>query len=149
VPSLSRYQLGLNGAPELRLETAKIPPLRAGIDLALTHWLRNALIFLEGDSMNQGMPPIVIDPTEYAAVTVLLRAAIAAIAGNREISGPGGGQEWINSISAACQTAIQSADISADLPSGDIEVFRRKTMEHINRMLAGLAPQTGAGKPNN
>jgi hypothetical protein len=100
-------------------------------------------------NMSQEAPPIVVDPTEYAAFTVVLRAAIAAIASQNEMLRPGGGQEWINAVSAACQTAILGADISADLPAADIEAFRRKTMEHVNRMLAGLAPQTGAGKPNN
>jgi hypothetical protein len=99
--------------------------------------------------MSQETPTIVIDPTEYAAVTVLLRAAIAAIAGQFEMLDHGAGQEWINTVSAACQTAILDGDFLASAPGLDVETFRRKTMEHVNRMLVGLAPQTGAGKPNN
>ena len=80
---------------------------------------------------------------------MLLRAAIAAMAGQHEILKPGAGQEWINAVSAACQIAIMDADISGGAPGMDVETFRRKTMEHVNRMLVGLAPQTGPGNPNN
>ena len=87
--------------------------------------------------MSQEAPPIVIDPTEYAAVTILLRAVIAATAKQHdEMLRPGAGQAWINMISAACQEAILRADITADPLAVDVETFRRKTMEHINRMLA-------------
>jgi hypothetical protein len=99
--------------------------------------------------MSQEVPPIAIDPTEYAAVTVLLRAVIAATAAQHEQLRPGGGQALINGISAACQTAILGADISADAPGVDVEAFRQKTMEHANRMLVGLSPQTGAAKSHN
>jgi hypothetical protein len=99
--------------------------------------------------MSQEAPEITIDLTEYAAVTVLLRAVIASTAAQHEMLGLGTGQAWINGISAACQTAVLGADISADPPAVDVEAFRRKTMEHINRMLAGLAPETGTAKANN
>ena len=55
----------------------------------------------------------------------------------------------VKRISAACQTAILSADISAGPVALDVETFRRETMEHVNRMLAGLAPKAGTSKPNN
>ena len=99
--------------------------------------------------MTQEGPVITIDLAEYAAVTSLLRALIASTAAQHEMLGLGSGQAWINTISAACQTAILSADISAGPVALDVETFRRETMEHVNRMLAGLAPMTGASKPNN
>jgi hypothetical protein len=99
--------------------------------------------------MRQEQPHIVVDPTEFAAVTLLLRAITAATAHQHESLKTGAGQVWINMISAACQDAILRADISADLPAAGIETFRRKAMEHVNRMLAGLAPQRRESKPNN
>jgi hypothetical protein len=98
--------------------------------------------------MSQDAPTIVVDWTEYAAVTTLLRAVIAGVAAQHEMLRLGGGQEWINGISAACQTAILGADIST-APGVDVEAFRRKTMERINRMLVGLSPQTGTTKSHN
>ncbi len=100
--------------------------------------------------MTQDAPVITIDLAEYAALTVLLRAVIASIAAEHEILRPEhGGQAWINGISAACQTAILRADVSAEPPVVNVETFRQKTMEHVNRMLEGLAPKTAASKPNN
>jgi hypothetical protein len=107
------------------------------------------MLFLMSCSGAKAMSEFVIDPTEYVAVTVLVRAAIAAIASQQEMLRPGGGQEWINVVSAVSQTAILDGDFSADLSAGDVEILRRKTMEHVNRMLVGLAPHTGPGKPNN
>ena len=48
-------------------------------------------------------------------------------------------------------TTIQNKPVSTidHLSAEDVEILRRKTMEHVNRMLVGLAPQTGPGKPNN
>jgi hypothetical protein len=99
--------------------------------------------------MSQEAPVITIDLAEYAAVTTLLRAVIASTAAEHEMLRPGGGEAWINIISATCQIAVLGTDISADPPAVDVETFRQKTMEHINRMLAGLAPETGASEPNN
>jgi hypothetical protein len=102
--------------------------------------------------MSQEAPVIVVDPTEYAAVATLLRAVIATMAEQQEMSRPGGGQAWINLISEACQGAISGHDAFSDFPVGaniDVDAFRRKAMEHVNRMLTGLAPKAGPAKPNN
>ena len=99
--------------------------------------------------MSEEAPTILVDWTEHAAAMTLLRAVIAATAAQHEMLRPGAGQQWINSISEACQTAILGGNISGDASGVDVEAVRRKTMEHVNRMLAGLAPQTGATEAHN
>lgn len=99
--------------------------------------------------MSQEDPVITIDLTEYAAVTVLLRALVASTAAQHEMLGLGSGQAWIDGISAACQTAVLGAGISATPSALDLEAFRRKTMKHVDRMLTGLTPETGPSEPNN
>jgi hypothetical protein len=104
--------------------------------------------FLRDMDMSEEAPTILVDWTEHAAAMTLLRAVIAATAAQHEMLRPGAGQQWINNISEACQTAILSGDISGDFGL-DVEAVRRKTMEHVNRMLAGLLPETGTTKPRN
>jgi hypothetical protein len=99
--------------------------------------------------MSQNEPTIIVDWTEHVAVVTLLKAVIAGTAAQHEMQRPGAGQAWINLISAACQTVILEGHISGDVPRVDVEVLRSKTMDHINRMLAGLAPESGTTKTNN
>jgi hypothetical protein len=80
--------------------------------------------------------PIVVDAAEFAAISTVVRAIVATMAYQIERSKVGGGQAWINSVSAACQDAILQGDIS--IGARDAEDFRRKTMEHVNRILNAL-----------
>jgi hypothetical protein len=59
---------------------------------------------------------------------------VATMAGQYEESGAGIAQDWINYISACCQEAILTADISG----GNPERMRREAMEHVNHILGGV-----------
>src|ERR1700682_4232084 len=87
--------------------------------------------------------PIVVDAAEFAAISTVVRAIVATMAYQIERSKVGGGQAWINSVSAACQDAILRGDIS--IGARDTEDFRRKTMEHVNRILNAIGPPNGPG----
>jgi hypothetical protein len=85
--------------------------------------------------------PIFVDAAEFAAISTVVRAVVATMANQIERSKVGAGQAWINGVSAACQDAILRGDIS--IGARDVEDFRRKTMEHVNRILHALGPPSG------
>jgi hypothetical protein len=86
--------------------------------------------------------PVMIDAAEFAALSVVVRAIVATMANQLDQSNVGAGQRWINAVSAACQQAILTADIAG---TGDVEAFKGKTLEHVNRILDGLGPPYSPG----
>jgi hypothetical protein len=85
---------------------------------------------------------IVVDPTEFAALSTMVRAVIITLAAQMDKSNPGSGRAWINALSAGCQTAVLNAAVSIgdQDKDEDKEAFKRKTVEHINRQLDLFAP---------
>jgi hypothetical protein len=90
------------------------------------------------------MSQIVVDPTEFAALSVMVRAIIITLAAQMDKSNPGSGRAWINALSAGCQTAVLNAAVS--IGDQDKEEFKRKTVEHINRQLDLFAPSNRSSR---
>jgi hypothetical protein len=90
------------------------------------------------------MSQIVVDPTEFAALSVMVRAIIITLAAQMDKSNPGSGRAWINALSAGCRTAVLNAAVS--IGDQDKEEFKRKTVEHINRQLDLFAPSNRSSR---
>ena len=91
------------------------------------------------------MSQIVVDPTEFAALSTMVRAVIITLAAQMDKSNPGSGRAWINALSAGCQTAVLNAAVSIG-DKEDKEEFKRKTVEHINRQLDLFAPSNRSSR---
>jgi hypothetical protein len=89
---------------------------------------------------------IVVDPTEFAALSTMVRAVIITLAAQMDKSNPGSGRAWINALSAGCQTAVLNAAVSIGDQDKDEEEFKRKTVEHINRQLDLFAPSNRSSR---
>lgn len=91
--------------------------------------------------------PIEIDPTEYAALTVVVKAMLAMMAHLNERGQAGSGRTLINQFSGACQDAILNGTIDVGLH--DADTFKRKTMEHVNHILQSITLPNDRGRPDN
>ena len=84
------------------------------------------------------MSRMVVDPSEFAALSTMVRAIIITLAAQMDKSNPGSGRAWINAVSAGCQAAVLNAAVS--IGDQGTEEFKRKTVEHINRQLDLFEP---------
>jgi hypothetical protein len=94
-------------------------------------------------------PILTINPAELVALATLVKAIVALTAFRIERSEPGGGQAWINNLSALSQDVILNGNI--DLGGAyDVEAFRREAMEHVNNLLKAVGPiNVGGSRPEN
>ena len=92
-------------------------------------------------------PPLTINPAELVALATLVKAMIGLMAVRIEQSEPGGGQAWINNLSALSQDVILNGNI--DLGPYDVDVFKREAMEHVNKMLKSVTLPNDRGRSEN
>jgi hypothetical protein len=75
--------------------------------------------------------PATINPAEFIALSVVVKAIIAAMPAERDASVPGSARAWINDLSVICQDAISKSTFG-------VESVRLKAMEHFNRILGSI-----------
>jgi hypothetical protein len=80
-------------------------------------------------------PPPQVDAAEFLALRTIVMYLILDMGANREASGTGAGQRWINYVAVRCQEALLSADVEGD---DSAERIRRKAMEHVNHILGSI-----------